>query len=164
MGTVFLLLASVVTTGAMETSHPSPKNEWQQLRFDGTGFRTGTGAGTMPIMVRDGYYPVPGDTAGNVPEEKLPAGFGAIAGFCYLHSAGGKLRDMSGYAPLARMNVEISGANSHATIVTDDRGYFVLALPPGEYQVKVRSFIRSVVIEKGKTSLVAVRGGKRMGD
>ena len=87
-----------------------------------------------------------------------------MAGFCYLQAAGGKLQERSGQIPLAGVAVTLSGAAGQVAATTGAGGFFVLALTPGEYEVQAAGSTRKVTVEKGKTSLIAIRGGKRMAD
>ncbi len=134
---------------------------WQTLGFDGNLFQKGAAAGA--IQVRDGYLPVPA-SAGAPREDQLPKGTGALAVLCFVQGAGGKLKPQPGVLPMAGVAVTLSG---HALTVvgrTDADGYLILALPPGSYEARLLGFSKKLTVEMGKTALVAIRGGKRMGD
>jgi hypothetical protein len=134
---------------------------WQSFVFDGSGFAKGTGSGA--ILVRDGYLPAPSGALASR-EDPLPEGTGAVALFCYQQRSGGKLRSHAGFAPLAGVAATVSGSSLTLAARTDASGYLVLALPPGNYDVRLFGFTKKVTLENGKTALVAVRGGKRMVD
>ena len=137
---------------------------WRSYTFSADGLREAQGPGGTLLKVRDGYLPIL-SSGGSIPgETPLPPGAGALAGVCYLQSSGGKLRDASGHLPLAGGVVEVAGGSGKFTARTDGGGYFLLALPAGEYTVRVTGMSFRVTVEKGRTSLVALRGGKRMVD
>jgi hypothetical protein len=164
IGALLLLLASVSGVTAMELSHPSTKSLWRPFHFDGSGFHPGTAAGAATVLIRDGYLPIIQPNGESPREEQLPDGTGAIAGFCYLQAAGGKLQERSGQVPLAGVAVTLRGGAGQLAATTGAEGFFVIALPPGEYEVQAAGVPRKVTVEKGKTSLIAIRGGKRMVD
>jgi len=164
IGTLFLLLASVSGVTAMELSHPSTKTLWRPFHFDGSGFSPGTATGTATVLLRDGYLPFIQVNGESPRDERLPEGAGAMAGFCYLQAAGGKLQEKSGYLPMMGVAVTLRGGAGQVAATTGGGGFFVIALSPGEYEVQAAGFARKVTVEKGKTSLIAIRGGKRMVD
>jgi hypothetical protein len=164
IGALLLFLASVSGVTAMELSHPSTKTLWRPFHFDGSDFRPGTAAGAAPVLMRDGYLPLIQIKGESPREEQLPEGTGAVAGFCYLQAAGGKLQERSGSIPMAGLAVTLHGGGRQVAAMTGAGGFFVTALPPGEYEVRAAGFTSKVTVEKGKTSLVAIRGGKRMVD
>ena len=65
---------------------------------------------------------------------------------------------------MAGMLVTITGDSMTVAGRTDASGYLVLALPPGSYDVRLAGVTKKWVVDKQKTALVALRGGKRMGD
>jgi hypothetical protein len=134
---------------------------WQSFGFDGSGFVKGSVSAA--IMVRDGYLPVP---AGALPpvEDKLPDRTGAVALLCFQQHAGGKLQSQVGFAPMAGVAVTLGGRSLTLAARTDASGYLILALPPGKYELRLFGFMKKVVVDSGKTALVAMRGGKRMVD
>jgi hypothetical protein len=164
IGALFLLLASVSGVIAMELSHPLAKTLWHPFHFDGSGFSPGAAAGTATVLLRDGYLPFVQANGESPREEQLPEGTGAMVGFCYVQAAGGKLRESRGSIPMAGLAVVLRGTAGQVSATTGAGGFFVIALPPGEYEVQSAGVTRKAVVEKGKTSLVAIRGGKRMVD
>ena len=150
---IFLATSGLSTAGATSS--------WQTLGFDGNSFLQGGSAGV--ILVRDGYLPVP-KGLGQLLEDPLPAGTGAVALYCYVQSSGGKLRRHAGFLPIAGGAVTVGGHALTLAARTDDNGYLILALPSGSYDLRLFGFTRKVTVEAGKTALVAIRGGKRMVD
>jgi hypothetical protein len=137
---------------------------WRNYTLGSDGLREVKEHSGTHLRVRDGYVPILSSGGALPAEAPLPAGMGALAGVCYVQSSGGKLRDASGYLPLAGAVVEVSGGTRKLAVRADREGYFLLSLPAGEYTVQVAGFSYRVTVEKGKTSLVALRGGKRMVD
>jgi hypothetical protein len=158
MKLIFLLCAFF---GAAGLCCASPVGGWESYRFDGIAFTKGTG--TAAILVRDGYLPVP-EGVGSPTEDKLPADTGAVAVFCFQQSAPGKFRRKAAVARLPGVAIALAGKNGSVVGRTDAGGYLVLGLPEGSYQVSFRGFVKKVTVERGKTALVALRGGKRMVD
>ncbi|MBJ6723485.1 peptidase associated/transthyretin-like domain-containing protein [Geomesophilobacter sediminis] len=129
--------------------------------FDGQSFREGKGEGG--VLVKDYRLPVPVGE-GAVREDPLPANTGAVALLCYLQSGGGKLKRQPRVIPIAGVAVQLQGGSISLAARTDVAGYLILALPPGNYTIRLGSFEKAVVIERGKTTLASLRGGKRMVD
>lgn len=134
---------------------------WQSFGFDGNGFQKGIAGGA--IQIRDGYLPVPA-AAGAPREDQLPKGTGAIALFCYMQSAGGKLKPHASVIPMGGVAITLNGHSLTVAGRTDENGYLILALPAGSYDVRLYGFSKKVTVEIAKTALVAMRGGKRMVD
>jgi hypothetical protein len=96
---------------------------------------------------------------------ELPAEKGALAGICYLQSAGGRLRGGHGFVPSPGTPVTISsGGNIAASVVSDENGYFVALLPEGSYRIGSGSFATEATLVNGATTLVPLQTGKRMVD
>jgi hypothetical protein len=157
------LLLVTVLTGASRGMSPTADG-WQSFFFDGTGFREGKGAEGTVVQVKDGFLPAVVSVDGVPTDDPLPVGTGGVAGICYLQTAGGKLRDAGTYHPIAGVAVEFSTGGKRVAVRSDERGFFLVALPAGEYDVRCAGFTRKLRIEKGKTVLLALRGGKRMVD
>jgi hypothetical protein len=106
-------------------------------------------------------------TASTAPTEQsaLPDGTGVIAGICYLQSSGGKLGGSSGFAPYSHVPLLISsGGKQFVKVQTDDHGYFIAVLPAGVYSVGNAPSTAEITVERGVTTLVPLRAGKRMVD
>ena len=155
---LIVLLGFLLT--ASGASLADAASDWQTLGFDGNGFLKGASAAA--ISVRDGYLPVAGTGAPR--EDRLPGGTGALAVFCYLQSAGGRLQPQAAFAPIPAVAVTVAGKTLTVAGRTDTGGYLILALPSGSYEVRLLGFSRKVTVETGKTALVGIRGGKRMVD
>jgi hypothetical protein len=136
--------------------------QWLAYHFDGNAFRSGGGAKSATVYLKEGYLPFFEAVGGK--ETKLPEGRGVIAGICYLQTAGGKLKEGDVYIPIQNVPVEIIGDSWRQTVKTTPSGFFVGVLPPGDYEVRLPGATGKIGVEGGKTSLLAVRGGKRMVD
>ena len=158
MRMLLLLALLVAVPGSSCAGAASP---WQSFAFDGKAFVRGMGDGA--VLVRDGYLPVPAG-AGAPREDRLPDGMGAVALFCFRQSSGGKLRAHGALAPMAGVAITVSGSSLDLAARTDASGYLILALPPGNYELRLAGFAAKVTVASGKTALAAVRGGKRMVD
>ncbi|MDD2898512.1 MAG: hypothetical protein PHI31_07340 [Desulfuromonadaceae bacterium] len=144
-----------------------PSDVWNFYHFDGTAFSPGPPSdGGAFIAVRHSLRPVVLTALTSSPEQTaLPAGSGAIAGICYQHSSGGKLGGGSTVAPYPHVPVLVSsGGTQRVTVQTDDHGYFVVVLPEGTYSVAYGPSKTAVTVERGTTTLIPLRGGKRMVD
>jgi hypothetical protein len=133
------------------------------FHFTGTSFQEGAGSGAAPISVQDGFLPA---TANKVPAKavKLPSGSGGIALLCYVQKSGGKMGSKGGYDPIVGAPIEVNGEGMKFMARTDESGYLFLALPAGQYEIKFSPFAQKIRIDKGKNTLTAIRGGKRMVD
>lgn len=148
-----LFLFFTVLTAAASSS-------WQTVSFDGNDFTKGEGNGA--IQVRDGYIPVPGTSLQR--EDPLPEGTGAVAVFCFQGRSGGKLRRQGGGVPMAGVPVTFVAPSLTLAARSDASGYVVLALPPGNYEVRGAAALRRIIVERGRTAVAALRSGKRMVD
>ena len=159
-GVIFL---SITLSAAVLMANREKPSSWQIYSFNGKDFDEAEMPGTAAVALRDGYLPAV--ASGNTPrEDRLPNGTGGLALFCYIQSAGGKLKPQRGFTPMSGVVVEIAGKEFNLAARTDSAGYLILALPPGDYEVRIPNFSRKVRIGKGKNTLVAIRGGKRMVD
>ena len=136
-------------------------NEWQTLSFAGREYRADADGA---LAVRDGYLPFRRYSGLALRETPLPVGTGALAGACFVQMSGGKLGSAAGSLPLPGEAIEVAGKRLSLVVRTDRDGYFVLALPPATYELRWRSFTQKVTVSKGTTTLVALRGGKRLVD
>jgi hypothetical protein len=162
---VFLLC--VALPAAISAAGNRPADVWNYYHFDGTAFIPGPAIdGSAYAAVRERVRPVvlTAPTA-DIELTALPDGAGAVAGVCYLQSSGGKLGSGSGYKPCPRVPLLIySGGKELVTVQTDDHGYFVVVLPAGTYSIGSGPLTAVVTVERGITTLVPLRVGKRMVD
>ena len=136
---------------------------WRRFAFNGRDFQAISQPKKISVHLKNGYLPdiVP---AGKFPhEDTLPEGTGGVAGICYIETVGGKNK-RGEYAPLSGAVIELSRGDWRMAARADAQGYFVLALPPGEYELKLFGFSGRFRVETGKNALVAVRGGKRVAE
>lgn len=136
---------------------------WRRFAFNGRDFQETAQPRKISIQLKNGYLP---DIvmAGEAPrEDALPEGTGGVAGICYIENVGGKQK-RGGHIPLAGAAIELSRGTWRMAARADARGYFVLALPSGEYELKLFGFSGRFRVEAGKNALVAVRGGKQAAD
>jgi hypothetical protein len=169
MTKIFLMLLSLLLCSALPASAVGkrPAVAWNYYHFDGTAFIAGPSTdGNLTVAVREKMRPAVVTTAMTPAEpEALPDGSGVIAGICYLQSIGGKLGGSHSYAPYARIPLLISsGGKQFVTVQTDDHGYFIAVLPAGIYTVGSGPFTAEITVERGITTLVPLRTGKRMVD
>jgi hypothetical protein len=171
MPKLILLLLCVLFCAA----HPSaasaagrrPADTWTYYHFDGTAFSPGPSAdGSAFVAIQEKVRPVVLATPASQAEATaLPYGAGVIAGICYLQSSGGKLGGNSGYKPYPRVPLLISsGEKPFVTVQTDDTGHFMAVLPAGTYTIGSGPFTADITVERGITTLVPLRAGKRMVD
>lgn len=136
---------------------------WRRFAFNGMDFQETSQPKKISVLLKNGYLP---DivSAGQVPrEDVLPEGTGGVAGICYIETGGGKQK-RGGHIPLGGAVIELSKGAWRMAARADVQGYFVLALPPGEYELKLFGFSGRFRVESGKNALVAVRGGKQTAD
>jgi hypothetical protein len=167
---IHLLLALLVCgalPAAASAAGKRPVESWSYYHFDGSAFLAGPGVdGSAFIAVREKVRPVVLMTqTSQVEQAGLPDGSGVIAGICYLQSSGGKLGISNASRPCPRSSLLISsGGKQFVTVQTDDHGYFVVVLPAGTYTVGSGPFTSEIRVERGITTLVPLRAGKRMVD
>lgn len=162
---VFLLCA--VLPAAASAAANRPADVWNYYHFNGNAFTPGPAIdGSAYVAVREKVRPVvlTAQTA-DIEQAALPDGAGVIAGICYLQSSGGKLGGGSGFVPYPRVPLLISsGGKQFVTVQTDEQGYFVVVLPAGTYTIGSEPFTAEITVERGITTLVPLRAGKRMVD
>ncbi|MBK5274721.1 MAG: hypothetical protein JJE30_06685 [Desulfuromonadales bacterium] len=153
---------------ALSAASKRPTSAWNFYHFDGQTFVAGPPVGEGAFLaVRDQTVPVLLTLKETGPDAvPLPKGTGAIAGICYIQTAGGKLATGSGYLPCPRIPITISSSSGRpvATVQTDENGYFQAVLAAGVYRVGTAPQARDVTVEVAKTTLVPLRTGKRMVD
>jgi hypothetical protein len=161
-----LLICSAVPASASAAGN-RPADVWNYYHFDGIAFTPGPSAdGSAFVAVRERVRPVVLTTqTSDIEQTALPDGEGVIAGICYLQSSGGKLGSGSGFKPYPHVPLLIStGGKEFVTVQTDDHGYFVVVLPAGTYVIGSAPFTAEITVERGITTLVPLRAGKRMVD
>ncbi len=136
---------------------------WRCWGFDGSEFRADLSSPAAAICLRDGYLPS-AVTKGVPQNDRLPAGNGAVAGICYLQVAGGKEQRQISFQPIPGVALELLGGSVKVAVRSGTDGLFIVPLPAGSYEVKSLGTSRKVRVEAGKTSLIHIRGGKRMSD
>lgn len=163
-----LLLAGMAVVVMCVTATAAAKRQtgsWNYYHFDGRGFIAGQPDSGAFVAMRDGVRPVVLTQADKIEPVSLPPGKGAIAGICYTQSSGGKLTSGSAFAPAPGVPVQISANNRVvATARSDEQGYFVAIVDAGGYVVAGGPAAVELAVEKGKTTLVPLRTGKRMVD
>lgn len=158
-----LLLAGVCATAAAMTKRQGA--DWTYYHFDGRSFISGRPAGDGPfVALRDGVLPVVLTGTAKIEAIPLPPGKGAIAGICYIQRAGGKLAAGAAFIPSPDTSVRISGKGGSTLISSNGAGYFVTPLDAGDYEVSAGPARAQLRVENGKTTLTALRTGKRMVD
>jgi hypothetical protein len=164
---ILVLFLCSLLFGQVMAAGKRPVGAWTLYHFDGSAFVSGPSTDGKPfIAIRDHLRPVVLKTlSANIEQTSLPADSGVIAGICYLQNSGGKLGGGSGFKPFARVPLQISsGGKDFVTIETDDQGYFVVVLPAGTYSVGNGPFAADITVDRGVTTLVPLRAGKRMVD
>lgn len=163
---MFAVFVSLSLGIAALAASKRPDGTWNYYHFDGTRFVAGQATGgNRFVAVRDGVRPVVLTHVTKIEAVGLPAGAGALAGICYIQVSGGKLTDGTGYLASPTMRLPISsGSSIVASVETDEQGYFIAVLPPGRYVAGQGPLAREVLVEKNRTSLMALRVGRRMVD
>lgn len=139
---------------------------WTPYLFTGTGFQPSMDAPSKALWIRPGFFPYSGqDSPQAAANIKLPKGTGAVAGICYLQTSGGKIANQNMITPLPdeQITMKLIGEGVFVTR-TDERGYFTDALYPGDYEFYCRGMKVTGTIRQGETTLIPIRGGKRMAD
>ncbi|MBI2355498.1 MAG: hypothetical protein HYV06_10835 [Deltaproteobacteria bacterium] len=157
------LIAVVCATATAMTKRQG--DAWTYYRFDGRGFSAGPPTDGGPfVALRDGVAPVLLTQAAKIEATALPPGKGAVAGICFMQHAGGKLAGGAGFTPSPDTPIRITGNGGSTLISSSADGYFVALLDAGEYEIMAGPARTHVRVEKGKTTLTALRTGKRMVD
>lgn len=161
-----VMACTVICTTAVAASK-RPVDLWGYYHFDGAGFKAGPSAdGSAFIAVRERVKPVIlMNQRSDIEPISLPDDSGVIAGICYFQSSGGKLGSTASYVACPRTALLISsGGKPFFTVQTDENGYFVTVLPAGNYAIGSEPFTAEISVDRGITSLVPLRAGKRMVD
>lgn len=163
----FLLFFVICAALPVSAAGKRPPVTWNYYHFDGSAFTAGpTVDGSVFLALHDKIRPVILTTLTSPVEmTALPDEAGAVAGICYTQSSGGKLGNGGGFRPHPRTPILISsGGTQPVALQTDGLGYFVAILSPGTYSVSSGPFSVEITVERGKTTLVPLRAGKRMVD
>ena len=164
---ILVFLSGALLSTSTSAAGKRPVDAWNYYHFDGAAFVPGPAVdGTAFVAVQEKSRPVVLTAQSDELEQTvLPDNSGVIAGICYLQSSGGKLGSGRGGKPLSRVPLLISSAGKLVvTVQTDDHGYFVVILPAGAYSVGSGTITADIVVERGITTLVPLRAGKRMVD
>jgi len=137
---------------------------WRNYFFDGAAFQEGMAESGPSVYTKEGYFPSVRMKEEPLREEKLPPGTGGLVVLGYIQSAGGKLQNQSGSIPLASAVIEIRNGGRTMALRSNGDGYALLALPAGKYDIQIQGFTQKALVEKGKTTFMAIRAGKRMVD
>lgn len=163
---IIIFICSSVSL-AVAAAGKRPPEAWNYYHFDGTAFSSGQDAnGNAFIAVKEKVQPVVlVNASSHILQSSLPEGTGVIAGICYVQNSGEKLGYNSGFTSYPRVPIQIStGGKPFVTVRTDDYGYFVAVLPSGIYSVGSGPSNAEIAVERGITTLVPLRVGKRMVD
>lgn len=141
-------------------------SSWAPYSFDGNNLSPANSTSSNAIWVQSGYLPITSNpTFDSMPSDRLPHGTGAVAGICYIQATGGKISRHNSFAPLPDEQITFKGKTGEtATSKTDINGYFTEHLTAGDYELFCRGARAEFTVKSGETTLVPVRGGKRMAD
>jgi len=164
-----LLLATValaVICVAAAAAAKRPGANWSYYHFDGSSLVKGPPPPSGSFLaLQERAVPLVLTGPGRIAATMFPPNKGALAGICYIRTAGGKLTNSTGFSPCRDFPLAISsGTKVVLQTRTDDSGFFVAVLPAGEYRIGTGAFTVETLLESGKTTLVALQAGKRMVD
>jgi len=139
---------------------------WKPYIFDGVNFSPTDNNNSNAIWTRSGHFPTTSaPTPDSAHSDKLPPGTGAVAGICYLQTTGGRISERNLFTPYINEQITLRNKTDGTFVTrTDSSGYFVEFLNPGEYELFCRGVRTEFRIKQGETTLVPIRGGKRMAD
>jgi len=159
----FIILLFFTLTLSCAGGHSSP---WKPFFFDGTNFSPAIDSSANAIWLRNGHFPsTTKPAAGPAIADRLPPGTGAVAGICYLQTSGGKISPHNAVTPYPNEQITFKSKTDGVSITrTDKDGYFIEYLTAGDYELFCRGVRTEIRIKQGETTLVPVRGGKRMAD
>lgn len=158
---MILLVFPIIFSCAGGNSSP-----WSPRYFDGMNFSPNTATSSKAIWIRNGHFPATAETPpGSASTDILPPGTGAVAGICYIQTSGGKLSDQNRFTPYPEEQITFRSKTDGVSVTrTDKDGYFAEYLPTGNYELFCRGVRTEIRIKQGETTLVPIRGGKRMAD
>ena len=139
---------------------------WKAYTFDGIKFSPTSDNSPYTIWVRSGHFPSTAEPVpGSASADRLPPGTGAVAGICYLQTTGGKTAAQNSFTPYPDEQITFKSNTEGVSVTrTDKDGYFIEYLTAGKYELFCRGVRTEFSIKKGETTLVPIRGGKRMAD
>jgi hypothetical protein len=163
-----MIMACIAIAGmctSVSTAAQLPGAGWAYFHFDGSSFKPGLPETGAFVAVRNHALPVVLTQPSQPVDTQLPAGMGAIAGISFIQTRGGKLTAGNGYLPCPGVDVTVSSRDVPVmTVKTDSNGYFLAVLKTGAYRIGSAPLTQEVTVENGKTTLIALRTGKRMVD
>ncbi len=139
---------------------------WKPYSFNSSEFQPATQGSVPALWLRSGYMPRLDEPPRHAQDTgRLPTGTGSVAGICYMQASGGKKTDNPTVTAYPDEQIIIKSSQEGISVTrTDDAGYFIEILFPGEYEILCRGTGKPVTVKKGETTLVPLRGGKRMVD
>lgn len=139
---------------------------WKPYIFDGINFSPTADDISKAIWIRSGHFPmVSAPAPGSAPSDILPPGSGAVAGICYLQTTGGRISARNQFSPYPDEQITLRSKVDGVSVTrTDGSGYFMEVLPAGVYELLCRGVRTEFRVKQGETTLVPIRGGKRMAD
>jgi len=163
---ILATMALVVICVAAVAAAKRPGADWSYYHFDGSSLVKGPPPpGGSFLALQNRAVPLVLTTPARIAATMLPPGKGALAGICYIRTAGGKLASSTGFSPCRDFPLAISsGTKVVLKPRTDESGFFVAVLPAGEYRIGTGAFTVETLLESGKTTLIALQAGKRMVD
>jgi hypothetical protein len=159
----FMILLLFSLTLSCAGSHSSP---WKPFHFDGANFSPAAENSSNALWLRSGHFPSTTEpAAGAAISDRLPPGTGAVAGICYIQTSGGKISQHDTFAPYPNEQITFRNKTDGVSVTrTDKNGYFTEYLTAGNYELFCRGVRTEFRIKPGETTLVPIRGGKRMAD
>jgi hypothetical protein len=158
---IILLIFPMLSSCAGGNSSP-----WRAYFFDGTQFSPASGNSPGALWLRSGHFPAAAEPAsGTASADRLPPGSGAVAGICYVQTAGGKISPQRSFSPYPDEQITLKNKNAGIFVTrTGKDGYFAEHLVPGTYELFCRGARTEFRVTQGETTLVPIQGGKRMAD
>ena len=139
---------------------------WKPYFFDGVNFSPASDSTSTAIWLRNGHFPSTSEpTAGSASSDRLPPGTGAVAGICYSQTTGGKIAAQHSFTPYPNEQITFKSKSEGVSVKRSDKdGYFAAYMKAGDYELFCRGARIEFRIKQGETTLVPIRGGKRMVD
>jgi len=158
---IILLIFPIIFSCAGTSTSP-----WKAYTFDGINFTPARDTSSQTIWVRSGHFPLTTDPTHSVSSaDTLPPGTGAVAGICYHQTTGGKIAPQNSFTPYPDEQITIKSKSAGVSVTrTDKNGYFNEYLSSGDYELFCRGVRTEFRVKQGETTLVPLRGGKRMAD